>query len=359
MEYPSVTDGYVAPESYKPETLSPAADVFAVGACLYSLLVGQRLAVEGWAVEPEDPVFYPDKVVSQGLESVLRRALQLHPENRYQSLGELKVALLSVQKEATVLSAGISDVGLVREHNEDAIIMEERGSSGIDGRHFRGLYVLSDGMGGAEAGEVASRITTCTIVDELKADSEQRVSDDGHGTLDERLEQQLRNAVELANGNILKYGVENTEAAGLGATVVAALIQNGSAVFASVGDSRIYVLNRGELKQVTTDHSLVARLVEIGQLTEEEALVHEHRNVLIRSLGSKKDVVVDTSTFRINRGSKLLLCSDGLTEHVSDTNIADILSRHRDPHDAALEMIAAANDGGGVDNTSVVVVFYE
>ena len=97
VDYPSLTDGYGAPESYKPETLSPAADVFAVGACLYSLLVGQRLAVEGWVVEPEDPVFYPYKVVSQGLESVLRRALQFHPENRYQSLRDLKEALLSAQ----------------------------------------------------------------------------------------------------------------------------------------------------------------------------------------------------------------------------------------------------------------------
>jgi protein phosphatase len=137
------------------------------------------------------------------------------------------------------------------------------------------------------------------------------------------------------------------------------LVQNQQLTLAWVGDSRIYLWERGELQQLSRDHSLVARLVEIGQLSPAEARMHEHRNVLIRSLGSKEQVAVDTLSRPFRRGARLLLCSDGLTSHVEDSAIADIVSRHRDPGDAALELVVAANAGGGSDNISVVVVFHE
>ena len=169
----------------------------------------------------------------------------------------------------------------------------------------------------------------------------------------------LREAVAAANAQVVQYGKDHPEAAGLGATIVAALIQAGQLALAWVGDSRVYLLENGVLQQLSHDHSLVARLVEIGQLTEEEALIHEHRNVLIRSLGSKENVKVDTLSRPLKRGVRLLLCSDGLTSHVLDPEIADIMSRHRTPHEAALELTVAANTAGGSDNTSVVVVFHE
>ncbi len=172
-------------------------------------------------------------------------------------------------------------------------------------------------------------------------------------------ETRLREAVEAANNKIVQYGKDHPESAGLGATIVAVLVRAERLTLAWVGDSRVYLFERGALCQLSQDHSLVSRLVEIGQLTPEEALTHEHRNVLIRSLGSKKDVTVDTLSRSLKRGARLLLCSDGLTAHVDDSALADILSRHRTPYDAALELTVAANTGGGSDNTSVVVVFHE
>jgi protein phosphatase len=169
----------------------------------------------------------------------------------------------------------------------------------------------------------------------------------------------LQTAIEAANTNILAYAQEHPESAGLGATVVAALVQNQQVTVAWVGDSRIYLWERGRLQQLSRDHSLVARLVEIGQITPAEARTHEHRNVLIRSLGSKEKVTVDTTSCPLRRGGRLVLCSDGLTSHVEDHAIADIVSRHREPDAAALELVVVANADGGSDNISVIVVFHE
>jgi protein phosphatase len=169
----------------------------------------------------------------------------------------------------------------------------------------------------------------------------------------------LGDAIKAANAAILAYAREHPESSGLGATIVAALVWAQRLTLAWVGDSRVYVWERGELQQLSRDHSLVARLVEIGQLTPTEARTHEHRNVLIRSLGSKDEVTVDTLSRPLRRGARLLLCSDGLTSHVEDSALADILSRHREPGDAALELVVAANAGGGSDNISTIVVFHE
>ena len=356
-ESPVLTDGYAAPEAYKTQVLNEAADVFALGACLYAVLVGRRLPVEGWAVQPEPPVFYPEKVLTPEFERVLSRALDLEPAGRYADVHALKRDLLALGQSGHIRSAWRTDVGQVRDHNEDAVLVKEVGQDSIAGNDFRGLYIVSDGMGGAEAGEVASQIAIQTVarhVEAAWADAEAEEEVDAAAW-----ERCLREAVETANARIVQYGKDHPESAGLGATIVAVLIQAGQLALAWIGDSRVYLLENGVLHQLSHDHSLVARLVEIGQLTEEEALTHEHRNVLIRSLGSKENVKVDTLSRPLKRGIRLLLCSDGLTSHVLDPAIADIVSRHRTPHEAALELTVAANTAGGSDNTSVVVVFYE
>lgn len=353
-ERPRVTDGYAAPEAYKAGELSERADVFAIGALLYSLVVGKRLPIEGWVVQYEPPVFYPEKVVSPNLERVLRKALALDPQDRYEHLDALKAALLAYNQKTLVRSAWLTDVGQVREHNEDAVLVNEGGQGTVAGNAFAGLYIVSDGMGGAEAGEVASALAIETVARHIERVRAETAPQDEAGW-----EQCLGEAVEAANAVILAYAKEHPSAAGLGATIVAALIHNQHVTLAWVGDSRIYLWEQGQLQQVSRDHSLVARLVEIGQLTAVEARTHEHRNVLIRSLGSKEQVAVDTMNRPLRRGSRLLLCSDGLTSHVEDEAIADILSRHREPSDATLELIVAANAGGGSDNISAVVVFHE
>lgn len=360
-ESPVLTDGYAAPEAYKPQVLSEAADVFALGACLYAVLVGRRLPVEGWAVQPEPPEFYPEKVLTPACERILRRALALEKGERYPSLPALKQDLLALSQSVHIRSAWRTDVGQVRDHNEDAILVKEVGQGTIAGNDFTGLYIVSDGMGGAEAGEVASQIAIRTVarqVEEAWAHTGLKSGLENDSDAATR-ETSLRASVEAANTQIVQYGKDHPESAGLGATIVAALVRAGHLTVAWVGDSRVYLLENGELQQLSHDHSLVARLVEIGQLTEEEALTHEHRNVLIRSLGSKENVVVDTLSRPLKPGVRLLLCSDGLTSHVLDPAISDIVSRHRAPSEAALELTVAANTGGGSDNTSVIVVFHE
>ncbi|MCS6924469.1 MAG: Stp1/IreP family PP2C-type Ser/Thr phosphatase [Candidatus Binatia bacterium] len=349
-----LTDGYAAPETYKATAVDERSEVFAVAALLYTLLVGKRLPVEGWAVQPELPVFYPDKVLSPRLERVLRKALAYDPQERYESVEVLKKTLLAVNQHVRVRSAWLSDVGEKRDHNEDAVLLKESVRSTVAGAEFVGLYIVSDGMGGAAAGEVASALAVQTIAEHV----EQRFPH-GYGMSDGEREACLREAIVAANAAIYEYGKEHRESAGLGATVVAALICGSRCSLAWVGDSRAYLWERGHLQQLSRDHSLVARLVEIGQISPAEARTHEHRHLLIRSLGSKEHVVVDSLSHPLARGTKLLLCSDGLTTHVEDQVLSDILSRHRDPGDAALELVVAANAGGGSDNISVVVVFYE
>ncbi len=349
-----LTDGYSAPEAYKPGELGEQADVFALGAFLYTLVVGKRLPVEGWVVHPEPPTFYPEKVVSPGFERVLCRALAFEPQDRYENVEVLKAALLALSQSSRVRAAWVTDVGQVRGHNEDAVLVKEWGQGTVSGNEFLGLYIVSDGMGGAAAGEVASAITIQTVarhVEQAWAAEGKRDTAAWEGC--------LREAIAAANSAILAYAKEHPEATGLGATIVAALVQAQQLTLAWVGDSRVYLWERGELQQLSRDHSLVARLVEIGQLTAEEARKHEHRNVLIRSLGSKEQVVADTLSRPLRRGARLVLCSDGLTSHVEDSALADIVSRHREPGDAALELVVAANAGGGSDNISVVVVFHE
>lgn len=350
----AVTDGYAAPEVYREGVVGESADVFAIGALLFSLVIGKRLPVEGWAVQHAPPLFYPEKAVSPDFERVLRRALAADPQARYDNVEQLKAAFLALNRFSRVRSAWLTDVGQVRNHNEDAVLVQEYGQGTIAGKAFAGLYVVSDGMGGAEAGEVASTLAIQTIAQHVD-----KVLRDCLTVEANAREVCLREAIEAANTAIQEYARSHPESAGLGATVVAALVQDQQLTLAWVGDSRGYVWEQGELRQLSRDHSLVARLMEIGQLSPEAARTHEHRNVLLRSLGNKAQVAVDVVSLPLRRGARLLLCSDGLTGHVEDDVIKDVLSRHRDPFDAAVELVAAANMDGGSDNISVVVTFHE
>jgi protein phosphatase len=169
----------------------------------------------------------------------------------------------------------------------------------------------------------------------------------------------LAAALEEANLKIIEYVAAHPESRGMGSTGVCALVVPPDAALAWVGDSRGYAMEGGTLRQVTKDHSLVARLVEIGQITAEEARSHEHKNVITRSLGARAagPAGAEALALKLKRGDKILLCSDGLSDCVEDGDIRDILARHHDPYEAARELIVAANEGGGKDNISVAVVF--
>ncbi|MCZ7527900.1 MAG: Stp1/IreP family PP2C-type Ser/Thr phosphatase [Acidimicrobiia bacterium] len=227
---------------------------------------------------------------------------------------------------------GATDVGRVREENEDGFLVDER----------VGLYAVADGMGGHRAGEVAS----ATALEALRASV-------AAGSA-------VRDAVLAANAAVHEKAAGDAELAGMGTTLTAAtLAAGGTLLVAHVGDSRAYVLRDGELRQVTVDHSLVEELVREGRLTPEQATVHPHRSIITRALGVDAEVEVDLYSVELRPGDRVLLCSDGLTSMVRPDGVATVLRREDDAERAARALVDTANAAGGEDNITVVVVDVE
>jgi protein phosphatase len=348
---PVFNDGYTAPEIYRAKQADKRADIFAIGALLYTCLTGERLEAESWREEAGPIRFYPPHVVTPALEQAVRRALLFDPGARWATVEALKQELLRLAGSVRIQAAGLTDVGMVRELNEDAVMMVEywRDSQIDSANGF--LYVIADGMGGAEAGEIASAIAVGAIREHV----EPRFGALASGALGPLLQE----ALETANRQVLDYAAAHPEARGMGSTAVGALLVPPDVAIAWVGDSRAYLCQESGLRQISKDHSLVQRLIEIGQISAEEARHHEHKNVITRSLGARPrgPAGAETVVTRLKRGDRLMLCSDGLTAHVTDAAITEILRRHREPGAAARELVVAANAGGGTDNISVVVIF--
>ncbi len=222
-----------------------------------------------------------------------------------------------------------TDIGSIREQNEDSLAVVPP------------LYLICDGMGGHAAGEVASEIAVNVI--SQRAPSEPDA-------------QALGQAVEEANLAIIQAAKEGTGREGMGSTCTAAILEDERLVIAQVGDSRAYLLHQDTLQQITHDHSLVADLVEAGQLTLEEARVHPERSIITRALGSDPHMQPDLYEINVEAGDRLLLCSDGLTTMLDDDRIKDILFKTEDPQLAAAQLVNAAIAEGGHDNITVIVV---
>jgi serine/threonine protein phosphatase PrpC len=347
---PIFNDGYTAPEIYHGKKVDKRADVFSIGALLYTCVTGERLDSETWREEAGLIHFYPPHVVTPVLEQILRRALQFDPAARWPNVEALKVELVKLAATVRIRAETLTDVGRVREHNEDSVLaFELKRDSLIDPAQVL-LYVVADGMGGAEAGEIASAIAVDAIRNSVESKLKLAQVADG-GAI-------LREALEHANLKIIEYQAAHPEARSMGSTAVAALVNPPEAGIAWVGDSRAYIFDGRALRQLSKDHSLVQRLLEIGQITPVEAAHHEHKNVITRSLGARPTgpAGAESLTVRLKRGDRLLLCSDGLTAHVEEQQIAEVLQRHCDPTAAARELVVAANAGGGTDNVSVVVI---
>lgn len=309
-----------------------------------------------------------------------------------------------------------TDVGQQREQNEDAcythIVQNDTFSAGI--------FVVADGMGGYHAGEIASQIAVDAIGKELLpllaplsaqptvrlkpkkgrkagqlanqftngrgdpaktrplAETADHADHDDHAEQDaavaeqnspaatqqlseslavEHYAEKLRAAIEASSEEIVKYGQQHSEARGLGSTVTAALVIDDQAFIANVGDSRTYLFRDGTLSRVTTDHSLVERLVEAGQIDRDEVYDHPNRNLIYRSLGAgRSEVEVDVFTEHLRPGDALLLCSDGLWEMVRDSQAESILSEVSDVTEACELLIQRANENGGEDNITAVLL---
>ena len=349
---PVINDGFTAPEVYRARRVDKRADIFSAGALLYTFLTGERLESESWRGEAGPIRFFPPHVVTPALEQVVRRALLYDAKERWATIEEFKAELVKLSGDIQISSGAYTDVGMVREHNEDSMMSVEylRACAVEPVRAY--LYVVADGMGGAAAGETASAIAVQTARDYV----EPRLLSNGSGA---DLPALLSAALELANLKIIEYQAAHPESRGMGSTAVSLLVSPPNAAVAWVGDSRAYLYENGALRQVSKDHSLVQRLVEIGQISAEEARTHEHKNVITRSLGARQSGAagVEAKPLRLKRGDRLVLCSDGLTAHVDDAAICEIVARHHHPYDAAREMVVAANAGGGTDNISVIAVY--
>ena len=225
--------------------------------------------------------------------------------------------------------AGVAtDTGRVRDHNEDSFIVEPP------------LYAIADGMGGANAGEVASQLALETIGEMQRT---------GTGTLDDE--------VREANRVVFARAGEDTKLAGMGTTVTAALASAEALHLAHVGDSRAYLRRAGSLRQLTNDHTLVDRMVQAGEISRDEADVHPHRNVLVRALGTEPKVDVEAMDLGLLEGDQVLICSDGLTDMVTENQITAILDIAQGaPQDAADRLVRAANRAGGIDNITAIVL---
>jgi protein phosphatase len=205
------------------------------------------------------------------------------------------------------------------------------------------FFAIADGMGGAQAGEVASRLAAA-------------VFEEGAAAI--QGEEGVATVVRAANARIFERAVHDPSVAGMGTTATVAVVDESAATvtIAHVGDSRAYLYRLGALEQLTTDHSLVGELVRSGRLTEDEAAVHPHRSVITRALGTDADVEVDTLTHEVVPGDLVLLCSDGLSAMVRDEEIVRVLEASGGaPSEAAAALVAAANAAGGEDNVTVVL----
>jgi len=227
-------------------------------------------------------------------------------------------------------SAGRTDAGRVRRRNEDSFVLDPP------------LFAVADGMGGAQAGEVASRLAAAAFREYHDADRMEPA---------ERVEA----IIQEANRRIYERARTDSEASGMGTTVTAAILTNGRVSIGHVGDSRAYRIRNGELEQLTEDHSLVADLMRSGRLTPEEADAHPQRSVITRALGTDAEVDVDTVTVDVEPGDLFLLCSDGLTTMVPEEDILRIAQEADDLNEAARTLVRAANSGGGEDNITVVL----
>ena len=241
-----------------------------------------------------------------------------------------------------------TDLGRVRKNNEDNYLID----SSLQ------LYVLSDGMGGEAHGEVASQLAVQTIVTHCRqAENSRATPTFGESSPDvsERTNR-LASAIHLANRKVFETAASNSEQRGMGATIVAAWIEGQRLSLAHVGDSRAYLLRAGSMDQLTADHSLVAEKVRVGILTPQEADASEMQSVLTRAVGTSGKVEVDTDEQALLVGDFVLLCSDGLTRMVSDPEIASTLLTSANSQEAAERLVDLANEYGGVDNVSVIVL---
>jgi serine/threonine protein phosphatase PrpC len=285
--------------------------------------------------------------------------------------GEEKTSGTAAATEATAVAPGElklrlfarTDVGQIREHNEDNFLVAdltkrargllESNRQSVVGAHGN-LFAVCDGMGGAAAGEIASQLAVDIIYEKMVEGLEKKPAVDR-----DELARRLVRAVETAGFRIFQEAKADRSRRGMGTTVTAAALVDDHLFFAQVGDSRGYLLRDGILTQVTRDQSLVNQLIEAGQLTAEEAETFEHNNIILQALGTSDTVQVDLTYARVQKGDMMLLCSDGLSGMVRFDEIREAMRATTEPVEICKSLTEKANQAGGHDNITVIIVCFD
>lgn len=231
----------------------------------------------------------------------------------------------------------ITDIGRRRTSNQDFVYASDQSVGGLSN-----LLIVADGMGGHNAGDFASRYTVETMVDYIEKAEEKRPIP------------LLSSAIHQANDYVMEKARSDRSMEGMGTTVVAATMKDGYLYVANVGDSRLYLIDE-EIEQITTDHSLVEEMIRVGELQRKDARSHPDRNIITRAVGVRTPVKIDFFDVKLEKGDKVLLCSDGLTNMVEDEDILRIVKKSGSLEEAAQHLVNEANKNGGKDNISVVL----
>lgn len=233
----------------------------------------------------------------------------------------------------------ITDTGRLRNSNQDCVFCEEN-----EVGRFPNLFLVADGMGGHQAGDLASRICIDEVVDQIRNTNARTPV----GAFEA--------AIAVANTKVYQQSLENIAFAGMGTTLVGAMVEENTAYIVNIGDSRLYVMNE-TLQQITVDHSLVEEMVQSGEIQKEEMRTHPNKNIITRALGTDNIVRPDCFEIKVEEGDVILLCSDGLTNMVEDSAIEATLREYKEDMKLAGEsLVQQANEAGGKDNISVILV---
>ncbi len=264
------------------------------------------------------------------------------------SLDEIVIKLRKIKKgviSLKVFAIGKSDTGLVRELNEDSFLI-----SGFENNTPYGFCILADGMGGHNAGEVASAMATEIISNEL-------LHSDMQGD-ENKIVQQIMASLDYANNEIYRKSVTNSQNAGMGTTAVVFYLDGKTAYIANIGDSRAYLIENENITQLTSDHSIVQKLLESGAISPEEARNHPEKNIITKALGTEPFEEYDIYEFSVREGDRVLLCSDGLTDMLLDEDIKNIVLNAASGEEALNALVDLAKENGGKDNITVVLICF-
>ena len=247
----------------------------------------------------------------------------------------------SVKKEIFKMKAyAITDIGRQRKSNQDACYYTTEPIGDL-----QNLFLVADGMGGHNAGDVASKFTIESFIDIVKTHDDLRDA----VTL-------LAQTVRDVNAKVYEKASEYLEYNGMGTTLVAATIENNTIKIVNIGDSRLYLIENGNILQITRDHSLVEEMVNRGQINKEEARTHANKNIITRAVGASEDVTPEVFSVDLTEDSKILICTDGLTNMVADDDILRIVGTSKNLKEVAEELVNTANDNGGKDNITVMLI---